>query len=71
MPKPYRGRSLAFWIGASLVTLFPIYWTLTTSFKTAANVMQGHLIPWIDFQPNWLGWRSLGLSPDTITASAM
>jgi multiple sugar transport system permease protein len=50
----------------TLISLFPIYWTLTTSFKTAANVMQGHLIPWIDFQPNWLGWRSLGLSPDTI-----
>ncbi len=50
----------------TFVSLFPIYWTLTTSFKTAANVMQGHLIPWIDFQPNWLGWRSLGLSPDTI-----
>ena len=50
----------------TIISLFPIYWTLTTSFKTAVNVMQGHLIPWIDFQPNWLGWRSLGLSPDTI-----
>jgi multiple sugar transport system permease protein len=50
----------------TFISLFPIYWTLTTSFKTAANVMQGHLIPWIDFAPNWLGWRSLGLSPDTI-----
>ena len=28
--------------------------------------MQGHLIPWWDFQPDWKGWRSLGLSPDTI-----
>ena len=27
---------------------------------------QGHLIPWVDFQPDWKGWRSLGLSPDTI-----
>jgi multiple sugar transport system permease protein len=50
----------------TIISLFPIYWTLTTSFKTAVNVMQSHLIPWIDFQPNWLGWRSLGLSPDTI-----
>ena len=24
------------------------------------------MIPWIDFMPTWLGWRSLGLSPDTI-----
>jgi len=29
-------------------------------------VTQGHLVPWLDFMPNWKGWRSLGLSPDTI-----
>jgi multiple sugar transport system permease protein len=29
-------------------------------------VTQGHLIPWLDFQPDWKGWRSLGLSPDSI-----
>jgi multiple sugar transport system permease protein len=51
----------------AFVCLFPIYWTVTTSFKTAADVMQGALIPWIDFQPDRRGWRSLGLSPDTIT----
>jgi multiple sugar transport system permease protein len=50
----------------TFVSLFPIYWTLTTSFKTAVNVTQGHLIPWVDFIPDWRGWRSLGLSPDTI-----
>jgi multiple sugar transport system permease protein len=50
----------------AFICLFPIYWTLTTSFKVAVNVTQGHLIPWIDFQPDWKGWRSLGLSPDTI-----
>jgi multiple sugar transport system permease protein len=55
--------ALLFW---AFISLFPIYWTLTTSFKTAVNVTQGHLIPWIDFQPDWKGWRSLGLSPDTI-----
>jgi multiple sugar transport system permease protein len=48
------------------ISLFPIYWTLTTSFKVAVDVTQGHLIPWWDFQPNWKGWRSLGLSPDTL-----
>jgi multiple sugar transport system permease protein len=32
----------------------------------APDVMRGHLIPWWDFTPKWLGWRSLGLSPDTI-----
>jgi multiple sugar transport system permease protein len=32
----------------------------------AVDVTQGHLIPWVDFTPDWKGWRSLGLSPDTI-----
>jgi multiple sugar transport system permease protein len=64
----YAGRiliygALVFW---AFVCLFPIYWTVSTSLKTAPSVMQGHLLPWWDFQPDWKGWRSLGLSPDTI-----
>ena len=55
--------ALFFW---AFICLFPIYWTLTTSMKTAVNVTQGHLIPFLDFKPDWKGWRSLGLSPDTI-----
>ncbi len=51
----------------AVVCLFPIFWTLTTSFKVARNVMQGDIIPWLEFTPSWLGWRSLGLSPDTIS----
>ena len=54
---------LIFW---AFICLFPIYWTVTTSFKIAPDVMQGHLIPWVDFEPKWRGWRSLGLSPETI-----
>jgi multiple sugar transport system permease protein len=50
----------------AIICLFPIYWTVTTSFKVAADVMRGHMLPWIDFRPGWLGWRSLGLSPETI-----
>lgn len=53
-------------IAWTCVCLFPLFWTVTTSFKSARDVTQGHLIPWIDFQPSWKGWRSLGLSPDTI-----
>jgi multiple sugar transport system permease protein len=53
-------------IAWTCVCLFPLYWTVTTSFKSARDVTQGHMIPWIDFQPSWKGWRSLGLSPDTI-----
>ncbi|RAZ89872.1 carbohydrate ABC transporter permease [Mesorhizobium hawassense] len=55
--------ALVFW---AFVCLFPIYWTITTSFKSAVDVTQGHLIPFVDFQPDWKGWRSLGLSPDSI-----
>jgi len=55
--------ALIFW---SVICLFPIYWTVTTSFKIAPDVMQGNLVPWIDFTPQWRGWRSLGLSPETI-----
>jgi multiple sugar transport system permease protein len=55
--------ALALW---AFISLFPIYWTVTTSFKAAPDVMQGRLIPWLDFAPKWLGWKSLGLSPQTI-----
>ncbi len=48
------------------VCIFPIFWTLTTSFKVAADVMRGNIVPWWEYTPKWLGWRSLGLSPDTI-----
>jgi len=50
----------------AIIAIFPIYWTITTSFKMAPDVMRGNLIPWWDYTPKWLGWRSLGLSPDTI-----
>jgi multiple sugar transport system permease protein len=51
----------------TFVCLFPLYWTVSTSFKLAVDVTQGHLLPWVDFVPNWRGWQSLGLSPDTIS----
>jgi multiple sugar transport system permease protein len=52
----------------AIIALFPIFWTITTSFKTAPDVMQGRIIPFLDFEPAWLGWRSMGMSPDTIGA---
>ena len=54
---------LIFW---TIVCLFPIYWTITTSFKLAPNVMQGHMVPFVDYEPAWKGWESLGLSPRLI-----
>ena len=67
-PNRWLGRAaiygaLALW---AVVCLFPIYWTLTTSFKTAPDVMQGNLVPWLDFAPRELGWRALGLTPELI-----
>ena len=53
-------------IAWTVVCLFPIYWTVTTSFKAAPDVMQGNLVPWVDYEPGWLGWRSLGLSPEAL-----
>lgn len=57
----YGGLSL--W---AFICLFPIYWTITTSFKRAPDVMKGAMVPWVDYRPNWIGWKSLGLSPETI-----
>ena len=54
----------------AFICLFPIYWTITTSFKMAPDVMKGAMIPYVDYTPKWLGWKSLGLSPDTIGNSS-
>ena len=48
------------------ICLFPIYWTITTSFKLAPDVMKGNMVPWWDFTPRWKGWESLGMSPRLI-----
>jgi multiple sugar transport system permease protein len=55
--------ALLFW---TFVSLFPIYWTITTSFKVAVDITQGQMIPWLQYEPDWKGWRVLGLSPDVI-----
>jgi multiple sugar transport system permease protein len=63
---PGRLAIYAILLAWTVICLFPIYWTITTSFKTAPDVMQGRLVPFRDYTPQWLGWRSLGLSPDTL-----
>ena len=66
--KHVTGRILIYaaLLSWALISLFPLYWTVTTSFKVAKDVQLGHIIPWLQYQPDWKGWRSLGLSPDTI-----
>jgi multiple sugar transport system permease protein len=67
---------LVFW---AVICLFPIYWTATTSFKMAPNVMQGQMIPFpqawtpesdwakaLFYSPKWKGWDSIGMSPQTL-----
>jgi multiple sugar transport system permease protein len=50
----------------TIIALFPIFWTFSTTFKVAKDVQLGNIIPWVEYTPNWLGLRAIGLSPDTI-----
>ncbi|WP_395540291.1 carbohydrate ABC transporter permease [Neotabrizicola sp. sgz301269] len=71
-----RGYRIKWWASRSaiygalilwaVICLFPIYWTATTSFKMAPDVMKGNMVPYVDFAPKWKGWESIGLSPKTI-----
>ena len=75
-----RGFRAKWWAGRTavygaliiwaVICLFPIYWTITTSFKMAPNVMQGHMVPWVDYTPKWLGWKTIGLAPETWSAQS-
>jgi multiple sugar transport system permease protein len=44
----------------AFICLFPIYWTITTSFKPNTAVIQGPAyLPYIDFEPTSLGWDAV------------
>jgi multiple sugar transport system permease protein len=44
----------------AFICLFPIYWTITTSFKPNTAVIQGPTyLPYIDFEPTSLGWDAV------------
>lgn len=48
---------LLFW---SFICLFPIYWTISTSFKDQAAVLRGPTyIPWTQYEPSDIGWNSV------------
>ena len=59
--------ALAVW---TIIALFPIFWTFSTTFKVAKDVQLGNIVPWVQYTPNWLGLRAIGLSPDTIFAES-
>ncbi len=44
----------------SLLLLFPMYWVVTTSFKTRPAISGGAtFVPWVDFDPSLQAWREL------------
>lgn len=52
-----RGLIFLLCLGWFVVTLFPIYWTLITSFKPPTAVSGGPTyLPWIDFEPTLQAW---------------
>jgi multiple sugar transport system permease protein len=56
------GRTLTYAILLlwAFVCLFPLYWTFTTSIKDQVAVLQGpSYVPWVDFEPNSIGWDSV------------
>ncbi len=63
LKKPLIYAALLLW---TVIALFPIFWTFSTTFKVAKDVQMGNIIPWVQYTPNWLGLRAIGLSPDTI-----
>jgi multiple sugar transport system permease protein len=70
VPEPPRSTRLWFLLGRTgtyailliwaFICLFPIYWTVTTSFKPNTAVIQGpKYLPYIDFEPSKLGWNAV------------
>lgn len=52
-----RGLIFLLCLGWFVVTMFPIYWTLITSFKPPTAVSGGPTyLPWIDFEPTLQAW---------------
>jgi multiple sugar transport system permease protein len=48
---------LAVW---AIVALFPLYWTAALSLKNLKQITTGPFwIPWVDFEPVYLGWQDL------------
>jgi multiple sugar transport system permease protein len=81
MTNPFRKRStndlsppaklaaFVLLLGWTAVVLFPIYWLVVTSFKTAYQVDKGPFyIPFVDFQPTLNAWHYIlvELGNDTI-----
>jgi multiple sugar transport system permease protein len=67
MSEPFKKTLIyAALVAWTVIALFPIFWTFSTTFKVAKDVQLGNIVPYLQYQPNWLGLRAIGLSPDTI-----
>src|SRR5258708_13221574 len=48
----------------TIIVLFPLYWLLTTPFKSPGDVNDGpKFIPWVDYQPTLDAWNYLLPAP--------
>jgi multiple sugar transport system permease protein len=60
--RSLRSKTVVFVIisGYTFFTLFPVYWTVTTSFKKRGDVYGGpKYIPGVDFQPSTASWLGM------------
>ena len=55
--KAYSYIVLLLWAG---FMIFPLYWVITTSFKTGQALhLRATFAPWVDFQPSLHAWKNL------------
>ena len=60
MSRSYQLLKYLCLLGWSAFVVFPFLWALSTSFKDANSVTGGaRYLPWVEFEPTTLGWRSL------------
>ncbi len=58
LSPPAKVAAFVLLLGWTAVVLFPIYWLVVTSFKTAYQVDKGpYYVPFVDFQPTLNAWH--------------
>ena len=55
--RTYSYVVIAFW---TVFMVFPLYWVITTSFKTGPALnTRATFVPWVDFEPSLHAWKNL------------
>lgn len=58
--RPLHIVTYALLISWAILVVFPIYWTVTTSFKEKLDVFHGpKYVPWVDFKPVLKWWKRM------------